>query len=256
MTAMGGTDAYDASADAWAAGPASVYGRLAEALLDESPIPVAGADVLDVGAGTAVVAAAARRRGARRAVASDVAARMLDQRSPGIPAVLGDAARLPFADGSFDLVAAGFCLSHLDDPAAALDEWRRVAGAVVASAFAPGPPHPAKVAVDAAVEPLGFVTPEWYERLKDASASIEDAAALEALLRAAGFGEVRVSRRTVDTGLDSAEDVVRWRFGMAHLAPWVAGLSEARRQEATEAARRAVADLGPPAIDVLLVSGH
>jgi len=256
MTATGGTDAYDASADAWAAGPASVYGRLAEALLDESPIPVKGAGVLDVGAGTAVVAAAARRRGARRAVASDVAARMLGQRSPGIPAVLGDAARLPFADGSFDLVAAGFCLSHLDDPAAALDEWRRVAGAVVASAFAPGPPHPAKVVVDAAVEQLGFVTPEWYERLKNVSASIEDAVALEALLRAAGFGAVRVSRRTVDTGLDSPEDVVRWRFGMAHLAPWVAGLSEPRRQEAAAAARRAVADLGPPAIDILLASGR
>ena len=66
MTATGGTDAYDASADAWAAGPASVYGRLAEAMLDESPVPLTGADVLDVGAGTAVVAEAARRRGARR----------------------------------------------------------------------------------------------------------------------------------------------------------------------------------------------
>jgi ubiquinone/menaquinone biosynthesis C-methylase UbiE len=256
MTATGGTDAYDSSADAWAAGPASVYGRLAEAMLDESPVPLAGADVLDVGAGTAVVAAAARRRGARRAVASDVAARMLGQRSPGIPAVLGDAARLPFVDGSFDLVAAGFCLSHLDDPAAALDEWRRVAGAVVASAFAPGPPHPAKVAVDAAVERLGFVAPRWYARMKEASEALEDAAALEELIRVAGFGSVQVSQRTVDTGLDSAEDVVRWRFGMAHLAPWVAGLSEPRRQEATEAARRAVADLGPPAIDVLLVSGR
>jgi ubiquinone/menaquinone biosynthesis C-methylase UbiE len=246
---------YDSAAEAWAAGPAYVYARLGEALLDHSPVPLAGAAVLDVGAGTAVVAEAALRRGARRAVASDVSREMLGRRPPGIPAVLADAARLPFPDGSFEVVAAGFCLSHLDDPAAALDEWRRVAGAVVASAFAPGPPHPAKVAVDAAMERLGFVAPRWYARMKEASESIEDPTALESLLRAAGLAAVRMDERTVDAGLDSPEDVVRWRFGMAHLAPWVAGLSEQRRQEATEAARRAVADLGPPSIDVLLVSG-
>ncbi len=65
-----------------------------------------------------------------------------------------------------------------------------------------------------------------------------------------------MSERTVDTGLGSADDVVRWRFGMAHLAPWVAGLSPRRRQEATEAARLAVADLGPVAIDILVAAGR
>ena len=180
---------------------------------------------------------------------------MLAQRAPGIPRSWGTRLGCRSRIGSFDLVAAGFCLSHLDDPAAALGEWRRVAGAVVASAFAPGPPHPAKVAVDAAAEGLGFVAPRWYARMKETSEAIEDAAALQALLRAAGFGSVRVSQRTVDTGLDSPDDVVRWRFGMAHLAPWVAGLTEQQRQEATEVARRAVADLGPPSIGVLLASG-
>jgi ubiquinone/menaquinone biosynthesis C-methylase UbiE len=248
--------AYDGAAEAWAAGPARVYARLGEAMLDESPVPLAGAAVLDVGAGTAVVAEAARRRGARRVVASDVAVRMLGLRAPGIPAVLGDAGRLPFADRSFDLVAAGFCLSHLDDPGAALQEWRRVAGAVVVSAFAPGPPHPAKVAVDDAMERLGFVAPGWYSRMKEASVAIEDTAGLESLLRESGFPAVRVGERTVDAGLASPDDVVRWRFGMAHLATWVDGLSERQRQEATEAARGAVADLGPVSIGVLVAAGR
>src|ERR671915_200569 len=102
-------------------------------MLARSPVPLTGADILDVGAGTAVVAAAARRRGARRILAADTAVGMLRKRPPGIPAVVGDAARLPFADRSCDLVAAGFCLSHLPDPAGAVVEWRRVAGAVLAS---------------------------------------------------------------------------------------------------------------------------
>jgi ubiquinone/menaquinone biosynthesis C-methylase UbiE len=248
--------AYDGAAEAWAAGPAQVYARLGEAMLDDSPVPLANAAVLDVGAGTAVVAEAARRRGARRVVASDIAARMLGLRAAGIPAVLGDAGRLPFADRCFDLVAAGFCLSHLVAPGAALQEWRRVAGAVVVSAFAPGPPHPAKVAVDDAMERFGFVPPAWYSRMKEASAAIEDTAGLESLLRAAGFPAVRVGERSVGAGLDSPDDVVRWRFGMAHLAPWVAGLPEQRRQEATAAARDAVAELGPVSIDILVGAGR
>ena len=255
MTAAGGIDAYDRTADAWAAGPARVYARLAEAMLDHSPVAMPDIAVLDVGAGTAVVADAARRRGAGLTLASDAAAGMLRQRSPGIPAVLGDASRLPFPDRSFDLVAAGFCLSHLPDPAAALTEWRRVAGAVVASAFAPGPPHPAKLAVDDAMESLGFVTPDWYQRVKETSATIEHPEALGALVDAAGFRNVLVRQQSVDVGLDNPEDVVGWRLGMAHLAPWVASLPEIPRRQAIEAARDSVADLGPVVIDVLLVSG-
>ncbi len=249
-------NAYDRAADAWAAGPARVYGQLAEALLDHSPVPIPGAAVLDVGAGTAVVADAARRRGAGLTLASDTAAGMLRHRAAGVPAVLCDAARLPFPDRTFDLVAAGFCLSHLADQTAALSEWRRVAGAVVASAFAPGPPHPAKVAVDDAMADFGFVTPDWYRAVKATSDSLENLEALTGLVEVAGFDGVRVIEQRVDVGLTTPTDVVRWRLGMAQLAPWVASLSKSRRREVIEVAREAVADIGPVEIEVLLVSGR
>jgi len=42
------------------------------------------------------------------------------------PQVLGDANKLPFADGSFDAVAALYMLYHLDQPVRALREARRV----------------------------------------------------------------------------------------------------------------------------------
>ena len=203
-----------------------------------------------------MVADAARRRGARLTLASDAAAGMLRQRSSGIPAVLGDAARLPFPDRSFDLVAAGFCLSHLPDPAAALAEWRRVAGAVVASAFAPGPPHPAKVAVDDAMEALGFVTPDWYQRVKETSATHRAPRRPWAPSSTPpGSGTCWCVSGRWTSASTTPEDVVGWRLGMAHLAPWVASLPEIRRRQAIEAARDAVADLGPVVIDVLLVSG-
>jgi ubiquinone/menaquinone biosynthesis C-methylase UbiE len=248
-------DSYDSAAAAWAAGPAAVYARLAEAMLDRSPVPLAGAGVLDVGAGTAVVAEVAGRRGALWTLAVDVAPGMLRLRSPGIAAVLGDAARLPLRDRCLDLVAAGFCLSHLPDPRGALVEWRRVGRSLVASAFAPGPPHPAKAAVDDAMAELGFVSPEWYRQLKGASERIEDAQALAGLVRDAGYDPVEVTVQAVDAGLEGSDDLVRWRLGMAHLAPWVAGLSEAGRAQAVEAARRAVDGLGLVTIDVLVVSG-
>ena len=70
---------------AWADGPASVYGRLAATMLEHAPAPVAGADVLDVGAGTAVACDAALANGARRAVATDLAEQMLRRRSSSYP---------------------------------------------------------------------------------------------------------------------------------------------------------------------------
>jgi SAM-dependent methyltransferase len=247
--------AYDAAADAWADTAAPVYARFAAAMVEHSPVPLAGASVLDVGAGTAVACDAALAAGARRAVATDIAEQMLRRRNPPTQAVVSDAARLPFGDGHFDLVMGGFCLGHLPDPGAALAEWRRVGSATLATAFAPGPPHPAKAAVAEAAEQFGYVPQPWYERLKnELEPQVEDPDLLRSLARSAGHRTVDVVELTVDTGLRTPAEIVTWRWGMANLAPFVAGLSADRRAEARSAAEAAVADIGPVRVEILVLT--
>lgn len=242
---------YDAGADAWASTPARVYAQFAEAMLEHSPVAVSGANVIDIGAGTAVACDAALARGARRAVASDISIEMLRHRALAIPAVVADGGRLPFAEESFDLVVSAFSLTHLPDPAAALAEWRRVAPAALISTFAPGPSHPTKVAIDEVMTRFGYVSPPWYEQLKrDLEPLVEDTDALTALVRSAGYREVEVTIRTVDTGLRTSTEIVDWRLGMAQLAQFDASLPPDRRAEARRAAEEAVADHLPVLVDV------
>ena len=87
---------------------------------------------LDVAAGTGHVVARAGAR-VRVVVAVDATAAMLDRGKAeadqaGLRNVVfqrGDAAALPFADGSFDVVVSRFALHHFEDPAVPLREMAR-----------------------------------------------------------------------------------------------------------------------------------
>jgi ubiquinone/menaquinone biosynthesis C-methylase UbiE len=255
MSMPGVREAYDESARSWRRGPEAVYARLAEALVSVSPVDLAGARVLDVGAGTAVAARAALARGASSAFATDIAAEMLRGRTPGMPAVVADGALLPFPDRVFDLVTAGFCLGHMADPLSVLREIRRVGLGVVASAFPPGPGHPVKAAIDEVFTRLGFTTPAWYQHQKDVlEPRIDDEDALRAMAQRSGFWQVEVHRIDVDSGLDSPGAVVDWRVGMAHLAPFVASLAPDVLSQARAEAEDAVRDLLPVVIPMLALS--
>jgi demethylmenaquinone methyltransferase / 2-methoxy-6-polyprenyl-1,4-benzoquinol methylase len=102
--------------------------RWKRALLSRAQLP-ARPLLLDLASGTGDFStlAAARLPGAR-AVAVDLTERMLQlARARGVAlAVCADAARLPFRDGAFDGVCAGYGMRNFPDLDAALSEVRRV----------------------------------------------------------------------------------------------------------------------------------
>jgi SAM-dependent methyltransferase len=239
-------DAYSVTAASWRDGPARIYRRLADALVEGIPLPIAGADVVDIGAGTGVAGDAALAAGAGSAVAVDAAIGMLvidaGRRSP---AVAADATKLPFPDGTFDVALAAFCLNHLAEPSAGLREAARVVrsgGAVVASAYASDDDHPVKALAERALRDHGWAPAAWHDDVKRGRApllSTDDGC--RAALGSAGLdGEVR-NVRVAYPDLDT-EDLVAWRLGMAQHAPFVAALDEATRRTIVD---RLVAELGP-----------
>jgi ubiquinone/menaquinone biosynthesis C-methylase UbiE len=101
-------------------------------LLCEAAGVAAGSRVLDVGCGTGIVTRTAADRVAPggRAVGVDLNEAMLTvarRVRPDIEFRQGDAARLPCADGSFDVVLSQMALMFVPDPAAAVREMARVA---------------------------------------------------------------------------------------------------------------------------------
>jgi SAM-dependent methyltransferase len=251
--------AYDSAARLWADGPAPLYAALARALLAWLPspggVPVTGARVLDLGAGTGVAGRAALAAGARSVVSADLAVGMLRRCGAGAHPVAADATALPFRGASFDLVLAAFCLGHLSRPAAALREAHRVGRALAASSFAPGWNHPAKAAVDEVLGSFGYRAPGWYVSFKrDTEPRASDPAELTRLAAAAGLSGVRLATITVATGLSSPAQLASWRLGMAHVAPFVRSLSETRRAELRRAAQAAVAGNGPLEVQMLILT--
>src|SRR4051794_4381297 len=89
-----------------------------------------GADdvVLDAGCGAGAVLAPAARI-VREAVGIELSPAMAErarEAAPSAEVLVGDAAELPFEDGSFDVVLSSFVIFFIADPTAALQEWRRV----------------------------------------------------------------------------------------------------------------------------------
>ncbi|HTZ23620.1 MAG TPA: class I SAM-dependent methyltransferase [Streptosporangiaceae bacterium] len=248
---------YEAAAGCWAAGPERVYAPLAAALIGATATPVAGARVLDLGAGTGVAGRAALAAGARHVVAADVAAPMLRWCAPPLRPVAAGATALPFRSGSFDLVVAAFVVSHLVNLGAGLAEARRVGVGLAASAFRSGWTHPAKAAIDAILSESGYRPPPWYAAFKrETEARAGDPAHLAASARAAGLTGVRVQTVTVRTGVSAPEDIVSWRLGMAHIAPFVRSLDPPARARVRRAAAAAVAGCPPLTVPMLVLTSR
>jgi ubiquinone/menaquinone biosynthesis C-methylase UbiE len=248
--------AYDSAADGWDDGPGRMYQDLARALVAEVGLPVAGQRVLDLGAGTGAAGAAALAAGAAQVVAADLAPAMLARCQPGLRPVAADAAALPFADRSFGLTLAAFCLGHLSDVPACLAQVRRVSSALAVSSFASGWSHPAKRAVDDVLAEFGYRPPDWYREFKQQTEPrSQDPDWLRAQLAAAGFADVRVRTVPVRTAVGTPAELAAWRLGMAHVAPFVAGLPAGPRLALTRAAEAAVVgDAGSLTVTILMLA--
>ena len=88
-------------------------------------LPPPGRRTLDLGCGEGRVGRALVPLG-HRVVGLDSSPGMVALAAESQEAVVGDAAALPFADGSFDLVTAFMSLMDMDDPDAAIQEGARV----------------------------------------------------------------------------------------------------------------------------------
>jgi ubiquinone/menaquinone biosynthesis C-methylase UbiE len=248
--------AYGVASAAWDAGPGRLYRATAAALLDRASVPLEGARVLDVGAGTGIAGSAALARGAASVVATDRAPGMLRHNASNREVVVADATTLPFADRSFDVVVAAYLINHLDEPGRGLAEFRRVAPAVAASSFDQSWDHPAKTVVDEVMVEAGYEPPSWYTDVLATNEQVSDPDGLAALARAAGYTEVDVALVQVPTGVDDAEAMVAWRWGMAHLAPYVATLGRPTRDILRTRAEAAVAGLPPVVVPMLALSAR
>jgi demethylmenaquinone methyltransferase / 2-methoxy-6-polyprenyl-1,4-benzoquinol methylase len=102
-----------------------------------------GQSALDVACGSGrLTAELARRAAGGRVVGLDFSPAMLERAragNPGLDFVKGDALRLPFWDGDFDVATMAFGLRNLADPRLGLAELARVAKRVVVLEFVKPP---------------------------------------------------------------------------------------------------------------------
>jgi ubiquinone/menaquinone biosynthesis C-methylase UbiE len=250
--------AYDATGAAWDNGPRRIYDQLAVALLDRCPVPFDHAVAVDAGAGTGAATSELLRRGAS-VTAVDLSAGMLQMLQGPDPSAahlaVGDVVRLPIQSKAVDIAVAAFVLNHLPQPVDALRELARVtrpSGAVLVSVFGTAPPHPSKDAIDAVARGFGFTAPAWHRRLKDEfEPQTATPEALAALARQAGLADVTARIVNIEPTMTDP-DLVSWRTGMAHLAPFIATLPAEEAQALVDDARAAVA--GMPPLDIAMVT--
>jgi demethylmenaquinone methyltransferase / 2-methoxy-6-polyprenyl-1,4-benzoquinol methylase len=185
--------------------------------------PKPGQRVLDVASGTGMVAAALVRRSGCEVVALDQSEAMLaaararvagDSSLAGrISFVVGQAERLPFADGEFDALTFTYLLRYVDDRAATMRELARVVkggGAVGMVEF--GVPQAAllralwRIHTRFGLPLVGrLVSPSWLEVGRFLGPSIEGLYALEpdlvSLWEASGIRDVRLRRPSFGAGI-------------------------------------------------------
>jgi SAM-dependent methyltransferase len=130
------------------------------------------------------------------------------------------------------VVLAPFSLNHLADPAVGVAEAARLCrpgGVLLGSTYAADDDHPAKAAVERALREAGWEAPAWYGQAKTAMAAWGTIELATAVIERGGMTPLSVERREVPFPELGPIDLVAWRMGMAHTAPFLAGLDAGRR---------------------------
>lgn len=228
-------DNYAAAAAGWATGAELVYRPIARELVAMSPHSLAGHRVLDVGSGTGAATAALVDRGAKP-IAVDLSPDMLSwDRAHRPPAAVGDVTNLPVRSAAVDDVIAAFVYNHLADPIIGFTEARRVTrrgGAVLACTFANIAQSTARDALDQAARDAGWRPPQWYVEAKTSVVHLLGSApAMREIAAAAGLSDIVVEERPVEVGVGTPQQLVAYRLGQAHFAPWLAELGPDRAAE-------------------------
>lgn len=188
--------------------------RLTAGRLVELAHILPAARVLDVASGTGAAAfAAAVRAGA--VIGVDLSAEMLAvaRRSlarlglDNVHMVVGDATRLGFAEGQFDVVLCASSLFFIPDMAAALAEWRRVTrrgGVVGFSCFGEGLFQPMERLWAACLERRGI------KPLRPPIGRLMDPAVCHVLMEQAGFADIHMHREQLGYYLNNLD--LRWQL--------------------------------------------
>lgn len=208
-------------------------------------LPVSGPErVLDLGAGVGALIPVLRGAFPRAAiVAGDRAPGMIARASPDASRLVLDASRLPFADGSFDVVVMAFMLFHLPEPLDALGEVRRVVrpgGAIGLGTWGEQRMRRGFLAWEEELDAHGA---EELEFITDHSRT-DHAAKMGALLRAAGFEDPRTETVRSEHPV-TKEEFVSLRTRIGPCAARLRTLPEDRRAACVERATARVGDLPP-----------
>ncbi len=192
--------------------------------------------VLDVGCGTGLIARrAAATVGDRGSVAGiDVSADMIEVAESlavgdGAPIEWhqGDAASLPFPDGSFDVVLCQMSLMFVEDRQAAMSEMHRVlaqGGRVLIST--PGSIQPTFELMEQAI--VEHISPDLAGFVRMVF-SMDDPAVHDELLREAGFDEVESTTYTATLDLPSPAEFLWQYINLTPMGPFVADAPETAR---------------------------